>query len=278
MCGTVRRAAPCRTAPRRTASLLFGTQPPPHCTHPHPLRPARAVLRLELPRGLDKMFGEGDAAEKEEVPQRGKAAAPSLPPSPPSPSLPSAPSLPPSPPSPPPLRSLSPAPRSAPAGAPAFDELLPNCLPQGSGPAKLYFEPASPPDAPSASEEQEWAAGTIHYFARRKEDVGLAMQEARERRAARLIAAFIRRHLTLKRQKEARTLRGRISLFRRRWERPFPTQTHIKPKPGPKTRRSPGENGYSYPNSNPNSHQVGAALPYDSRIVALLAALLPHAV
>ena len=39
--------------------------------------------------------------------------------------------------------------------------------------------------------------------------------------AARLLACYIRRYLTVKRRKEARTLAGRIRIFRRRWERPF---------------------------------------------------------
>ena len=166
------------------------------------------MLRLELPKALDKMFGEGDAAEdraedaalkkKEKAEKkRGKSpqkGPPSLPPSPPSPlllPLPSAPSLPPSPPSPP-ARSAS---------------------------SKVYFEPAPPPAAPETTEEEDWAADTIGYFSRRREDVGIATQEARERKAARLLACYIRRYLTLKRKKEAATLQGRIKIFRRRWER-----------------------------------------------------------
>ena len=157
------------------------------------------------------LFGEGDAAnEKAEMKALRKqrrdssqSGPPSLPPSPPSPlllPLPSAPSLPfaPSlPPSPPPARSAT------------------------RSPSKAFFKPAPPPDAPKITGEQEWAADTISSAFRRKEDLGIASQEARERRAARLLACYIRRYLTVKRRKEARTLAGRIRIFRRRWERPF---------------------------------------------------------
>ena len=148
------------------------------------------MLRLELPKALDKMFGEGDAAEdraedaalkKKEKAEKKRGKSPQKGP----------PSLPPSPPSPP-ARSAS---------------------------SKVYFEPAPPPAAPETTEEEDWAADTIGYFSRRREDVGIATQEARERKAARLLACYIRRYLTLKRKKEAATLQGRIKIFRRRWER-----------------------------------------------------------
>ena len=176
------------------------------------------MLRLELPKALDKMFGEGGEAAEEKAEEKAaalekKKRPPSLPPSPPSPllmSLPSAPSLPPSPPS----LLLMPLP-----SAPSLPPSPPS--PPARGPSRVFFKPAPPPAAPETTEEEEWAADTIGYFTRRKEDVGIATQEARERKAARLLACYIRRHLTLKRKKEARTLLGRIKIFHRRWERPF---------------------------------------------------------
>ena len=194
------------------------------------------------------MLGEEEIHDEDPEPyprRRGGAfsKAPSAPPSPPSSSP-----LPPSPPPSPPLNANAPDAISAadrlrpPSVRPLANAVLlsrpSNGVVAGSGPAcqDRGPEPSRLPAPPNggdaggarahghgggggggsrawSAEQKHAAADTIAYFAQRKKGVELASEEARERRAARLLSAYARRHVQRKIRQQRTTLRGRLTLL-----------------------------------------------------------------
>jgi hypothetical protein len=159
------------------------------------------VVRIELPKSLDKMFGD-DGGDDEPAPKKG---GPTRSPA----------ALPPTPPPSPPAALNRCSTMGSCAAAAAWGDPLPN-----RQPSRLPA-PGHRGSHDSSLEEQSQAADTIHYFASRKQDVELAKQMARERRAARVLTAYVRRRMRIKIHKQKRTLCGRLTLLRHRFERPF---------------------------------------------------------